>query len=39
MKIGAQLYTVSKYCQTLDGFANSLAKVADMAGDVLRTGR
>ena len=30
MKIGAQLYTVSKYCQTLDGFADSLAKVADM---------
>ena len=30
MKIGAQLYTVSRYCQTLEGFAESLAKVADM---------
>ena len=30
MKIGAQLYTLAKYNQTLDGFANSLARVADM---------
>jgi sugar phosphate isomerase/epimerase len=30
MKIGAQLYTVHKYCQTLDAFAESLKKVADI---------
>ena len=30
MKIGAQLYTVSRQCQTLEGFAESLAKVADI---------
>lgn len=30
MKIGAQLYTVRDACQTLDGFAETLAKVADM---------
>ena len=30
MKIGAQLYTVRDYCQTLDGFAHTLAKVADI---------
>lgn len=30
MKIGAQLYTVSSHCQTLEGFADALARVADM---------
>ena len=30
MKIGAQLYTVRDYCQTLDSFAETLTKVADM---------
>ena len=30
MKIGAQLYTLSRYCQTLDGFADALARVSDM---------
>ena len=30
MKIGAQLYTVRNACQTLDGFADTLARVADM---------
>ena len=30
MKIGAQLYTVRNSCQTLDGFAESLKKVADI---------
>lgn len=30
MKIGAQLYTLAKYNQTLEGFATSLSKVADM---------
>ena len=30
MKIGAQLYTVRDACQTLDGFADTLARVADM---------
>jgi len=30
MKIGAQLYTVRDACQTLEGFADTLAKVADM---------
>lgn len=30
MKIGAQLYTLAKYNQTLDGLATSLARVADM---------
>ena len=30
MKIGAQLYTLSRQCQTLDNFADSLARVADM---------
>ena len=30
IKIGAQLYTVRDYCQTLDGFADTLARVANM---------
>lgn len=30
MQIGAQFYTLSKYCQTLDGFADAMARVADM---------
>jgi len=30
IKIGAQLYTVRDYCQTLDSFADTLARVADM---------
>ena len=30
MKAGAQLYTVRESCQTLDGLAESLRKVADM---------
>lgn len=30
IKIGAQLYTLRDYCQTLDGFADTLARVADM---------
>jgi len=30
MKIGAQLYTLAKYNQTLDGFATSLARAAEM---------
>lgn len=31
IKIGAQLYTLRDYCQTTDGFADTLARVADMA--------
>ena len=30
MRIGAQLYTVRDFCQTLDGFAEALRRVADM---------
>ena len=30
IKIGAQLYTLRDYCQTTDGFADTLARVADM---------
>ncbi|MBR2286732.1 MAG: sugar phosphate isomerase/epimerase [Clostridia bacterium] len=30
MKIGAQLYTTCEFCQTLDGFAETLRKVADI---------
>ena len=30
MKIGAQLYTVRDACQTPEGFADTLARVADM---------
>lgn len=30
IRIGAQLYTVRDACQTLDGFAETLAKVADI---------
>ena len=30
MKIGAQMYTVRNSCQTLDGFAESLKKIADI---------
>ena len=30
MKIGAQLYTTREFCQTLDGFAETLRKVADI---------
>lgn len=30
MKIGAQLYTLRDYCKNLDGFAESLKRVADM---------
>jgi sugar phosphate isomerase/epimerase len=30
IKIGAQLYTLRDFCQTLDGFADTLARVADM---------
>ena len=30
IKIGAQLYTLRDYCQTLNGFADTLARVADM---------
>lgn len=30
MRIGAQLYTVRAFCQTLDGLAESLKRVADM---------
>ena len=30
MRIGAQLYTVRELCQTLDGFADTLRRVADI---------
>lgn len=30
MKLGAQLYTVREFCRDLDGFAETLKKVADM---------
>ncbi len=30
MKIGAQLYTCTKFCQTLDGISETLKKVADI---------
>ena len=30
MKIGAQLYTVRDFCKTLDGFSETLKKVADI---------
>ncbi len=36
MKIGAQMYTVREYCQTLDGFADTLAKLADMGFKVVQ---
>ena len=30
MKVGVQLYTVHDFCGTLDGFADTLARIADM---------
>ena len=30
MEIGAQCYTIRDFCQTLDGLAESLKKVADI---------
>ncbi len=30
MEIGAQLYSVKEYCQDLNGFAESLKKIADI---------
>ena len=30
MKIGAQMYTVREFCKDLDGFAETLAKLADL---------
>ena len=30
MQIGAQFYTLARFCQTLDGFADAMARVADM---------
>lgn len=30
MQIGAQIYTVKKFCDTLEGFSESLKKVADI---------
>ena len=30
MEIGAQLFTLREFCQTLDGFAETLARVADI---------
>ena len=36
LRIGAQLYTVRDFCQTLDDFADTLAKVADMGYKVIQ---
>ena len=36
MKIGAQMFTVREYCRTLDGFAETLAKLADMGFKVVQ---
>ena len=36
MKIGAQMYTVREYCKTLDSFADTLAKLADMGFKVVQ---
>ena len=36
MKIGAQMYTVRDYCKTLDSFADTLAKLADMGFKVVQ---
>ena len=36
MRIGAQLYTLSKYNQTLEGFATSLSRVADMGYKIVQ---
>ena len=30
MQIGAQLYTARQTCQTLEGFADTLARIADI---------
>ena len=30
MKIGAQLFTLRDFCKTLDGFSETLKKVADI---------
>ena len=30
MRIGAQMYTVRDSCQTLEGFAESLRRIADI---------
>ena len=36
MKIGAQLYTVREYTKTLDDFAETLKKVADIGYDTVQ---
>ncbi len=36
MEIGAQLYTVRENCQTLDGFAETLTKIADIGYPVVQ---
>ncbi len=36
MKVGAQLYTVSKYCKDLNSFSETLKKVADMGYTVVQ---
>lgn len=36
MKIGAQMYTVREYCKTLDSFADTLARLADMGFKVVQ---
>ena len=36
MRIGAQLYTLAKYNQTLEGFATSLSRVADMGYKIVQ---
>ena len=36
MKIGAQMYTVREYCKTLDSFAETLKRLADMGFKVVQ---
>jgi len=36
MRIGAQLYTVHDFCQTLDDFENTLKKVADIGYEIVQ---
>ena len=36
MRIGAQLFTLREYCKTLEGFALTLKKVADMGYEIVQ---
>ena len=36
MRVGAQLYTLREYCKTLDDFALTLRRVADMGYSIVQ---